>query len=195
MTIIYYKNNDEFKSTEINPWSGNLQKDESMIWSHIEQRGFLQKHFFKTYAITTFRIWIYDMEIRKMTGLLLMADLDDVVVSDTYRSFSSSRVGAYGYGMSGGMSKGNSVTIGKITFFSSGKPIISLGGISDPSGLKRLTLATKKALYPKKELQRWMTGIKSDDSSIVRNVSICLRCGTKNVKDASFCSKCGSILK
>lgn len=200
MTIIYYKNNDEFKSTEINVWSGNLQRDESMIWSHYEQRGFIQKHFSKIYAITNFRIFTYDFEINKMTGLLMMQDLDDIVVTDTYRSYNSIRYGAYGsfargFGVSGGQSHGQSVSYGKIVFLSSGIPIISIGGISDPNGLKRLTLSVKKALYPKKELQRFLTGVKDDSLSIIRNVSICLRCGEKNVKDASFCSNCGSILK
>jgi hypothetical protein len=195
MTIIYYKNNDEFKSTEINVWSGNFQKDESMIWSHYEQKGFLQKHFSKIYAITNFRVFTYDFEINKMTGLLMMYDLDDIVVTDTYRSYNSIRYGAYGYGMSGGQSRGQSVSMGKIIFMSSGKPIISLNGVTDPNGLKRLTLSVKKALYPKKELQRFLTGVKDDNLSIVRNVSICLRCNTRNVKDASFCSSCGSILK
>lgn len=76
-----------------------------------------------------------------------------------------------------------------------GRPIISLNGVTDPTGLKCLTLSVKKALYPKKELERWMTGIRSDNLSIIRNISVCLRCGTKNAKDTSFCSKCGSILK
>src|SRR5574337_2077893 len=200
MTIIYYKNNDEFKSTEINIWSSNLQKDESMIWSHYEQRGFWQKRFSKIYAITNLRIFIYDFEINKMTGLLIMSSLDDIVVTDAYRSYVSTRYGAYGsfargFGVSGGQSRGESVTMGKITFMSNGKPIISLNGVTDPHGLKRLTLSVKKALYPKKELQRFLTGIKDDNLSIIRNVSVCLRCGTKNVKDALFCSKCGSILK
>jgi hypothetical protein len=90
---------------------------------------------------------------------------------------------------------GQSVTIGKIIFLSNGKPIISIDGISDPQGLRRLVLSIKKALYPKKELQCWMTGIRSDDTSVIHNTSICLRCGERNIKDASFCSKCGSILK
>jgi len=200
MTIIYYKSNDEFKSTEINVWSGNLQKDESMIWSHYEQRGFIQKHFSKIYAITNFRIFIYDFEIKKMTGLLMMYDLDDIVVTDTYRSYNSIRYGAYGsfargFGVSGGQSRGESVTIGKITFMSSGKQVISLNGVTDPNGLKRLTLSVARSLYPKKQLQRFLTGVKDDSLSIVRNVSTCLRCGTKNVKDASFCSNCGHILR
>lgn len=130
----------------------------------------------------------------------MMSDLDDIVVTDTYRSFNSIRYGAYGsfasgFGGTGGQSRGESVTIGKITFLSSGKQVISLNGVTDPNGLKRLTLAVKKALYPKKELQRFLTGVKDDSLSVVRNVSICLRCGTKNVKDASFCSSCGGVLK
>lgn len=195
MTIIYYKSNYEFKHIEINVWSGNLQKDESMIWSHYEQKGFFQKHFSKIYAITNFRIFTYDFEINKMTGLLMMYDLDDIVVTDTYRSFNSIRYGTYGYGISGGASKGESVTIGKITFMSKGNSVISLNGVTDPQGLRRLALAVKKALYPTKELQRFLTGVKDDNLSIARNVSVCLRCGTKNVKDASFCSSCGAVLR
>src|SRR5574337_1185786 len=131
MTIIYYKNNDEFRTTEINVWSGNLQKDESMIWSYYEQRGFWQKRFSKIYALTNFRIFTYDFEINKMTGLLMMSNLDDIVVTDTYRSFSSIRYGAYGsfargFGGTGGQSKGESVTMGKIMFLSKGSPVIAL---------------------------------------------------------------------
>lgn len=195
MTIIYYKNNDEFKTTEINVWSGNKQKDEEIIWSYTEQKGFFQKHFSTVYSISNFRIFVYDFEIKKITGLLMMSDLDDIVVTDTFRRSSSNRYGVYGYGMSGGQSRGQSVTIGKIIFMSNGRPIISLNGVTDPSGIKRLTLSVARSLYPKKELQRWMLGIKSDDPSIVRNVSVCLRCGEKNVKDASFCSNCGSVLR
>lgn len=195
MTFIYYKSKDEFKSTEINVWSGNLQKDESMIWSYYEQRGFIQKHFSKIYAITNFRIFTYDFEINKMTGLLLLAETDDIVVTDTRRNFSSTRYGVYGYGMSGGQSRGESVTIGKITFMSSGKPIISLNGVTDPNGLKKMAMAVKKALYPKKELQRFLTGVKDDSLSFIHNISVCLRCGRKNIKDASFCSNCGHVLR
>lgn len=200
MTIVYYKSNNDFKSTEINAWSGNLQRDEQYLWSHTEQKGFWQKHFSKIFAVTNFRIFIYDFEIKKMTGLLLLSEMDDIVVIDTYRSYNSIRYGAYGsfargFGVSGGQSQGQSVSYGKIVFLSSGNPIISIGGISDPNGLKRLTLSVKKALYPKKELQRFLTGVKDDNLSIIRNVSVCLHCGEKNVKDASFCSACGSILK
>lgn len=200
MTIVYYKSNNDFKSTEINAWSGNLQRDEQYLWSHTEQKGFWQKHFSKIFAVTNFRIFTYDFEINKMTGLLMMHDLDDIVVTDTYRSYNSIRYGAYGsfargFGVSGGQSQGQSVSYGKIVFLSSGKPIISIGGISDPNGLKRLTLSVKKALYPKKELQHWMMGIRSDNPSVIRNISVCLRCNTKNVTGSSFCSTCGSILK
>ena len=200
MTTIYFKNNDEFKSVQIDAWSSKLQKDEEIIWSITEQTGIFQKRFSRLIAITNFRIYIFDFKSNRMTGLLMMSDLDDIVVMNTYRSFNSIRYGVYGsfargFGGTGGQSHGQSTTIGKIVFLSNSKPIISIDGISDPNGLKKLIASIRKSLYPKKELQRWMTGIKSDDSSIVRNISTCLRCGEKNVKDASFCSTCGSILK
>ena len=41
-----------------------------------------------------------------MIGLLLMTDLDEVVITDCYRSSFSTRVSAYGWGLSAGQSKG-----------------------------------------------------------------------------------------
>jgi len=130
----------------------------------------------------------------------MMQDLDDIVIMNTSRSYNSIRYGTYssfarGFGVSGGQSSGTSTTFGDIVFLLDGKPIITWQGVSDPNGLKKLVMAVKKALYPKKELQRWMAGIKSDNPSIIRNVSVCLRCNTKNVKDASFCSNCGHVLR
>ncbi|MEO9308582.1 MAG: zinc ribbon domain-containing protein [Nitrososphaera sp.] len=198
--IIYYKNNDEFKSTEINPWSSFLQTDESILWSYQKKSGIINKHVTETFNITNFRIFSWSFKTNRNIGLLLLQELDDVIVMNTSRSYNSVHYGAYsslarGFGVTGGQSSGTSVTIGDIVFFSDGKPVITWQGVSDPHGLRRLVQATKKMLYPTKELQRFLTGVKDDNLSIIRNVSVCLRCGTKNVKDASFCSTCGNILK
>ena len=201
MAIIYFKNNYGIKSVSIDPWSNVLQAgEEVIIWSHDEQKGLLFKHVSALYRITNFRIFVYDIDIEKMAGLLMMPELDDVVVTDTYRTYSSTRYGMYsdfarGFGVTGGQSQGRSVTVGRIVFMSNGRPIISINGIADPNGLKRLVLAVKKALYPKKEIQRFLTGLTDKNPSIVRNTSICLRCGSKNVKDASFCHTCGAVLR
>ncbi|MDE1831801.1 MAG: hypothetical protein KGI02_05445 [Thaumarchaeota archaeon] len=71
---------------------------------------------------------------------------------------------------------------------SSRKPIISLNGVTDPQGLRRLTLSIKKAQYPAKELQRFLTGVKDDNLSIIRNMSIRPHCGATNLM-SNYCSK------
>ncbi|SMH71571.1 protein of unknown function [Candidatus Nitrosotalea okcheonensis] len=58
--------------------------------------------------------------------------------------------------------------------------------------MKRLTMSVKKILYPRKELERWITGIRSDEMS---SRSTCTSCGNNNRFGSSFCSKCGCILK
>jgi hypothetical protein len=109
MVIVYYKSTEGFKHADINVWSGILQKDESMIWSYTEQSGFFQKRFSHLFAISNFRIFIFDFKTNKMTGLLMMSDLDDIIVMNTYRASNSTRYSAYGYGISGGQSHGQSV--------------------------------------------------------------------------------------
>ena len=200
MTIIYFKTGNDIKSTEIDPWSGELQRGEEFVWSHREEKGIFNKHLSKLCAITNYRIFAYNAEISEVIGLLMMSDLEDVVVMNTHRAYNSTRYGTYGsfargFGVTGGQSSGRSVTVGDIVFMKSGKPIITWCEATDPNGLRRLTLAVKRELYPKKELQRFLTNITDDNPSIMRDTSACLRCGTKNVKDASFCSACGSILK
>lgn len=200
MTIVYYKSNDEFKSIEINPWSVFLQTNESLLWSYQKESGIINKRVIETFNITNFRIFSWNFKTNKNAGLLMMQDLDNIVIMNTGRSYNSIRYGTYssfarGFGVSGGQSSGTSSTFGDIVFLLDGKPIITWQGVSDPNGLKKLIMAVKNALYPKKELQRWMTGIKSDNPAIVHNISVCLRCGTKNVKDASFCSNCGHVLR
>jgi hypothetical protein len=121
-----------------------------------------------------------------MTGLLLMSQLDDVIVMDTTQTFSSIGYGISDYGVFGGQLKGESIITGKIIFMSRGQPIISLNGVSDPQGLRSLTLSVKKSYFPKEDLERWISGMRLDDSSTTHNNSSCLRCGERNVKDARF---------
>ena len=200
MTIIYYKTSNEIKSTEIDPWSGELQQGEEFVWSHREEKGIFNKHLSRLCAITNYRIFAYDAEISKVIGLLMTSDLEDVVVMNTHRAYNSTRYGTYGsfargFGVTGGQSSGRSVTVGDIVFMKSGKPVITWCEATDPNGLKRLVMAVKKELYPKKELERFLTGITNENPSIICNTSDCLDCGTKNFYGSSYCCKCGHVLK
>jgi len=209
MAIVYYKSGSGIQSVTIDPFSGTLQQGEEFIWSHSEQKGILHKHLSSLWAITNFRIFIYDGESNQVTGLLMMSDLEDIVVMNTHRVFNSTRAGTYGsiargFGISTGSSTGKSVTVGDILFMSHGQPIITWGGITDPTGLKRLTTAIQKELYPKNlnKLQGTTTNAvptvgvtPSQNISPVHDKSVCLNCGTKNYAGSSFCSKCGRILR
>lgn len=210
MAIVYYKSGSGIQSVTIDPFSGTLQQGEDFIWSHSEQKGILHKHLSSLWAITNFRIFIYDAESNKITGLLMMSDLEDIVVMNTHRVYASTRVGTYGsiargFGISTGSSTGKSVTVGDILFMSHGQPIITWGGITDPTGLKRLTTAIQKELYPK-NLQNKIQGTTTTNTSStvgttppnvssMHDKSVCLNCNTKNYAGSSFCCKCGRVLR
>ena len=109
----------------MDPWSGNLQQGEDIVWSHSEEKGVFHKELKKLWAITNYRIFIYDAEISKIIGLLMMSDLDDVVVMNSHRIYNSTRVGNYGsfargFGISSGYSSGKSVSVGDVIFMSEG---------------------------------------------------------------------------
>lgn len=187
-------------TTEINAYSINLQKDEYIIFSYSAQKGIITKRLSRLYSISNFRAFEWNAETSKMEGMILLQDLQDCLIMNSFRVFDSTRVSGYsslfrGVGVSTGYSHGKSFQVGDVVFMSHGKPMLVWPRTTNPSDLRRLILAIKKELYPTKELQRFLTGVKNDNLSIIRNVSTCLRCGTKNVKDASFCSACGSILK
>jgi len=186
-------------SAEINPHSINLQKDEYIIFSYSTKVGIITKRLSRLYSVSNFRAFEWNAETSNMEGMILLQDLQDCLIMNSFRVFDSTRVSGYsslfrGVGVSTGYSRGKSFQVGDVVFMSHGKPVLVWPRTTNPSDLRRLVLTIKKELYPSKELQRWMTGIRSDNPSIVRNVSTCLRCGEKNVKDASFCSFCGSIL-
>lgn len=196
MATIYYKTNYGIQSTTIDQWSVNLQPGEDFIWSYSEEKGIFNKHLSKLWGITNFRIFMFDGEINKVTGLLMMDQLEDVVVMNTHRVYNSTRVGSYGrlargFGISTGISTGKSVTVGDILFMSNGQPVITWRGITDPTGLKRLVTAIKKELYPKDLL----SAPKKTTSKAYHDKSICLNCGAKNPTDSSFCCKCGHVMR
>lgn len=176
----------------INYWSHVIQKNETVLWQHNEERGIFQKYLAKSFVISTERIFIYDFKQNRMIGLLTMKDLDEVVVTSSYRSYNSQRYGMYssyarGMGVSGGQSVGQSQTVGTILFFSKGQPIISIGGVTDPFGLKRLVVAFKKSIREKIE-------VKLDDS-LVSSASICMNCKARNQQKSNYCHKCGRVLR
>lgn len=197
MTLFYYKSSNGFKRADIDFMSPKIQEGEDIAWSYTETKGILKKHFSMLLTITQFRIFCYDFKINKMIGLLKMSELDDAVVLDSYRSYSSMHYGSYasfasGFGVTGSQSHGQSMTKGTIVFMKGGEVIIRLGVISDPNGVRRLTLAIKKELYPKKELERFLTKIRVDELPIS---STCSDCGGDNTFNSSFCSKCGRVLR
>ena len=198
MATIYYKTTNGIQSTTIDQWSGSLQSGEDFIWSYSEEKGIFNKHLSKLWGITNFRIFMFDGEINKVTGLLMMDELEDVVVMNTHRVYNSTRVGSYGrlargFGISTGYSTGKSVTIGDILFMSKGQAVITWRGITDPTGLKRLVVAVKKELYPKDLLGK--SKVTTASSKSYQDKTICMDCGTKNPTGSSFCCKCGHVMR
>lgn len=129
-----------------------------------------------------------------------MSDLDDVVVMNSHRVYNSTRVGNYGsyargFGISSGYSSGKSISIGDVVFMSEGRSIITLGGITDPSGLKKIATAVKKELYPRKEIQKFLNQNSGQNMPSPSDKSVCIQCGNKNLQIASFCSQCGHVLR
>lgn len=177
--------------------SDNLQDGEEPFWEYKQETGFFRRQKMKV-CLTNYRLFAYDISNSKMIGLLLLQLLDDISVINTRRIHQSNWAGGgtylRGFGLMGGRSVGESHTIGDILFLSKGEVIIRIQGIYDPTNLRKLALIIKKH-YPKKELERFLSGIQDNNSSVVRDNSICLHCGIKNAKDASFCSKCGAVLR
>lgn len=199
-TIVHFKINNEFKSVTIDSRSSSLQTGEEFVWSLTHQKGIFTKHATRLFGITNYRILQYDLENSILEGLLMMSNLEDIVVMNTHREYNSQHVGTYGsfargFGTSSGHSTGRSISVGDIVFMSEGKPIIRWQGISDPNGLKKLVTAIKKELYPKKELEKFLSGITNDGLTYSRDKSFCLDCGAKNPESSSFCNKCGHVLR
>ncbi|HWP78174.1 MAG TPA: zinc-ribbon domain-containing protein [Candidatus Nitrosotenuis sp.] len=200
----WYKE-DQIKLITIDPWSTDLQQGETILWSISFQKGIINKTTTSTYFVTNYRIFGINNDIQEVDGLLLMSELDDVVVANTVRHSESTSYGSYyGYGgrfvgISGPrFSSGTSKTTGDVYFMCNGEKIISLGGISDPTGLSRLVKSLKKQLYPQKEIERFLKqqekGV-NEEKEEKTDGQICPSCGTKNLKTSNFCNKCGVKLR
>ena len=200
-TQFWYKE-DQIRQVTIDPWSKDFQPGETVLWSIQFQKGIINKTATSTYYVTNYRIFAINHEIQEVDGLLLMSDLDDVVVANTIRHSESTSYGAYhSYGgRFGGIagprySSGTSKTTGDIYFMHNGEKIISLGGISDPTGLSRLVKSVKKQLYPEKEIQRFLKQQEKEETGSASKTAIeCPNCKYGNLKTANFCNKCGTKL-
>lgn len=196
MTVIYYKDSNAITSVEITPHSKNLQKGEQVIFSYSLQKGWISKHLAKIYCVTNFRVFEWNEEKGTMDGLVLLRDLEDVLVWNSRRIYTGTHVGGYsslykGVGATGGFSRGQSVTVGDVVFMSKGRPVLVWPSTTNPVELKRLVLTIKKELYPTKELQRYLSGIRRDEQP---SRSTCSSCGNENQLGSSFCFKCGHVL-
>ena len=78
---------------------------------------------------------------------------------------------------------------------SNGEKVITLQGISDPTGLSRLVKSIKKQLYPEKEIQRFLKEEQKEEHGSNSKTAIeCPNCKYGNLKTANFCNKCGTKL-
>jgi hypothetical protein len=200
--VQFWYKEDQIKQIIIDPWSIELQPGETILWSIQFQKGIINKTATSTYFVSNYRVFSINHDIQEVDGLLLMSDLDDVVVANTVRHSESTSYGVYHRfgGRFGGIagprySSGASKTTGDIYFMSNGQKIISLGGISDPTGLSRLVKSVKKQLYPEKEIQRFLKQQEKEETGSVSKTAIeCPSCGYGNLKTANFCNKCGAKL-
>lgn len=144
---ILYKDED-IKEVVIDPWSERLYKDEEVLWFYKSDN--------RSYIVTIFRIMIIDNDLDEVMNMLLLQDLDDVIVMNTYRNSTFISAGIYtGYanrffgGTTNSYSSGKSRTFGDILFMKNGRPEVIFRDIQDPKGLSSLIKSAKRQLYPK----------------------------------------------
>jgi hypothetical protein len=83
---IRYVEDGNIKSTVIDPWLTTLNRGEFNLWSLIANtKGIIRKKIIESFVVTNFRLMIIDHENNRLTMLILIPNLDDVVVMNTHR--------------------------------------------------------------------------------------------------------------
>ncbi|WP_292638215.1 zinc ribbon domain-containing protein [Nitrososphaera sp.] len=211
---IFYYNKGELTSTKVPVRAPVLAEGETLLWSHIQTKGIINKQADLFAAITTFRAFVYDFQEHDC-GRIFLPGVDEVIVTDQHRVSESNSGGMYsrgryGAGVYSGSSSGTSHTVGKVSFIADGKPIVTFGPVADPHGLARLAKAAVKDIKEAyKELEKraksteketptqgeTMVEIPAATQSTVVEQIICPSCKNSVAKGSNFCNNCGAKLQ
>jgi hypothetical protein len=110
---------------------------EQVIWKRTFSKGIIHREATFTEVITNMRAFVIDDIIRSIVRACPLRG-SVIVVTNTRRDSTQTRMG-YGYsGHYGGAGIGTSHTVGDVQFLRNGNLILSLHHIVDPYGLKKL---------------------------------------------------------
>lgn len=210
---IFYYNRGELSATKVPVRAPVLGEGESLLWSHIQTKGIINKQADFFAALTNFRAFIYDF-IEHDCGRIFLPGVDEVIITDQHRVSESDSIGTYsrgkyGPGVYSGNSSGTSHAVGKVSFIADGKPIVTFGPVADPHGLARLARAAikdiqeankeieKKAKLSEKEETKKETVIQTTaiSQSVVVEQIVCPLCKNSVSKGSNFCNSCGTKLQ
>jgi len=176
-----------------------LIEDEEVLWHRIKNEGVFNKKIWAFEALTNFRAYFYDFKNHQALPYGFVGD-EDVVVNNQKRYSASNRTGNFAgigargtfAGSSGGVSYGESQTIGDVVIMADGHADFTFYQVEDPSGLSRLVKHVIKSTsenFKKYDEQRGSK--KEHDVTISKNMINCEKCGTLNPKESKYCNKCG----
>jgi len=129
-----------------------LAKGEELAWHLLNTEGVFNKKASVLFAITNFRVLIYDFKNPDKSGNVFLSTVDDILVMNSHRVSHSTRMGSFGstgrYGMrvgTGGSSgTSTSQTVGDVVFMKDGQRFIVMGAMADPHGIAKLAKTIKK---------------------------------------------------
>lgn len=188
---IQYVEDGQIKNASLDLFSSRLQDGENILWSHEEKKGLIRKTVVSTWAITNYRVFIFNEEVQKMRSFMLMRDIDDVVVMNSHRSSQSIGYGSY-RGVAVRYSNTKSKTIGDVSFLNNGVKVITFGQIADPSGVAKMVKSIRKTMYSIKDIEKIQ---KQNEKETKEQNEKCPSCGLKNLKSALFCNQCGTKIR
>ncbi len=134
---------------------------EDMIWYDANIGGIINKSLKIMFAVTNFRILLYNFEQSGGSSILLPT-LDDVVVMNRSSVSDSVRTGTFvgggrikGFGgVHASYGKSWSKVIGDLVFMVNGQDVMRWGGIADPTGISQMIKSVLRELYPKVKPKR-----------------------------------------
>jgi len=137
-----------------------LTEAEDLIWYDQNLSGIINKNLKVLFAVTNFRIILYDFENSK-GSIIPLSQIDDVVVMNRRTVSDSVRTGTFvgggrirGFGgVSVSYGKGLSKVLGDLVFMVNGQDVMRWGSIADPTGVSRMIKSVIKELYPKKKIR------------------------------------------
>lgn len=121
--------------------SATSNEGEVVLWYREHKKGIFNRKVTSVEKITTKGISVNDNDIH-----VPYFDLENIIIMNQHRSYSSVRSGvwngSYNMGMTSGanygVSQGTSKTVGDLVFYRKGGELLTFKDIHDPQGLKQL---------------------------------------------------------